>query len=483
MSYHDNYNKYLTKYLQLKNLMRNQNYKLHVEYRFELHGNELTIIIKANQNIDWFLGEQWCTEEINDKVIIKKEMDYIKYNISKKIHEYKDDRLYCYPMVRNNYACFTGVIGLYLPKLSNDYADFKVTYITNFPLFISGIGRISESVTIISNLYLLKTQLYVFTENYIESDYLTLTHKDDAYFFMDKNKIIKKISKFIDKCYEFFEIKNKIKFLINYNGFLVENGSQETGKGGNGNYAGFNYAVTETQKTQELEKELTVYLLHELYHHFNKSSDYASNWFSEGFDEYFCRYLSMSHKKFIQECNIFLKKYWLNPYRNSKITIMTRENFWKNKFIEKLPYEKGFVYALYLHQKYKNDFIDKYKKIILELYYNPKMVINNQILKEMLTDDKFNDYIVNGNTIIIDYDYEIDMKTINFGFDIESAINSHIVRKIKKTSEAYKNGLRNGNISKIHINDNIGTVVIIQNNIRFAFNMFCGNYIKIPQKN
>lgn len=473
-TYNDKYKKYKSKYLKLKAK------ELHIIYDFHFVNNELIIKISSNKNIKYFLGEQWCTENINDKIIIQKTKNIIEYKISKDIPEYQDDKLYCYPMVRQNYACFTGVIGLYLPQIANDFIEFQTTFKTNFPLFISGLGHIKESKTVKTNIHYLKNQLFVFTKDYITKGSVTLTYKYDAYFFVDKNEIISQVSKFIDKCYEFFGLKRDVEFLVNYNGFLSKNNTN-IGFGGNGNYAGFNYLVTESKKTEELANKITIYLMHELFHHFNKSSDYKANWFGEGFTEFFCRYLYLDKKEFVKECNKFLEQYWLNPYRNSKIDIMTRENFWNNKFIEKLPYVKGFVYCIYLLQKYGNEFMDIYKSIIKDLYNDNKMQITNDLLKERFHDDNFDKYIIKGELIDIDGQFEKNVKGIYLGFDMDSLINSKIIKNIDKKSDAYKLGIRNGEIEELHINMNEGTIVVIQNDKKININILKGENIIVPQ--
>lgn len=475
-TYHDKYKKYKTKYLNLKN----KDKELHLIYDFKLLDNNLTIKIMANKDIKYFLGEQWCTENINDKIIIRQTKNMIEYNISKDIPEFKDDKLYCYPMVRQNYACFTGIIGLYLPKVVDDFTQFNVTFKTNFPLFVSGLGHIKQSKTVKTNIYYLKKQLFVFTKDHITKGAVILTYHPNAYFFVDKTDIIMYVSKFIDKCYEFFGLKRDVEFLINYNGFLTKD-KTNIGFGGNGNYAGFNYLVNENKKTKELSHKITIYLMHELFHHFNKGSNYKANWFGEGFTEFFCRYLFLNKKEFIKECNTFLEKYWLNPYRNSKIDIMTRENFWTNKFVEKLPYVKGFIYCIYLLQKYGSEFIDRYKRIIVDSYNDNKMQITNDILKERLNDKNFDKYIIKGELIDIVGDYEKTVKNVYFGFDLDIAINKKIINNIDEESDAYKFGIRNEKIEEIHININEGTVVIMQNNKRVTIDILKGENIKVPQ--
>jgi hypothetical protein len=476
LGYQDEYNRCRRKYLILKN----GGDGMHITYNFDL-SETLTITVTSNDDVKWILGEQWCMEDLNDKIIVKQDKNMIQYMISKELPKFMDDRLYCYPMVRRGYACFTGIIGLYLPELDDDYAGFRVTFKTNYPLFISGIGKIDKTKTVNSDVHHLKTQLFVFTKSYVDFETITLTFKPDAFFFVNKKDILIDLSRFIKRCYEFFGLKRDVKFLVNYNGWKVKGDS--TGYGGNGNYAGFNFLVTEKEKTPELSKKIKIMLLHELFHHFNRSSDYQSNWFGEGFTEFFTRYLyySIDKEEFIKECNRFIREYWINPYRSSSIEIMTRENFWRNRFIERLPYVKGFVYALYLLQKDRIDFIDRYKSIIGELYTNPKTKVNNESLRHSLNDPKFNDYIINGQLIELKTDYTINVRSIYLGFDMESAINDKVIKNIDEKSDAYKTGIMDGKIDSIDFNLSTGTMVIEQNKRKFTVDIFTGDYIMIPQ--
>lgn len=52
-------------------------------------------------------------------------------------------------------------------------------------------------------------------------------------------------------------------------------------------------------------------------------------------------------EEFVEEFNQFFKDYYLSPVinePNSKI----KSDFWKDTTIEKLPYYRGFVFAVYL---------------------------------------------------------------------------------------------------------------------------------------
>jgi hypothetical protein len=455
---------------------------MRITYIFELTDDNLRIKAKADTDVGWFLDEQWCTDDINDKIIINKSDAYIEY-ITGDIPEFDDDRLYCYPMVRKDYACFTGSIGLYFPLVDDDHVNFDVEFISNFPLYVSSIGLIdTDSSSFVTDLRRLKNMLFVFTRHVVEKSGVMITYRKDAVFFIQVDSIIRHIAKFINSCYEFFGISEREKFMINYNGMIVEPGGG-TGYGGNGNYAGFNFLITEAESKIKKKKRdsIKIMLLHELYHHFNKSGGYESNWFGEGFTEFFCRYLSLSESKFKDECNKFLTQYHMNPYRNSGIEIMTRHNFWNNKFVEKLPYAKGFVYAFYLLQKYGDIFIERYKKIITDSYNDPLIRLDNALLKEYLKDEYFDRYIINGETIKIRGESKINVKSVQMGFDIDDAINNKNISHIDQKSDAYKKGVRNGSIEELHINMSDGTVKITQNKKSMIVNILKGKAISVPQ--
>lgn len=468
-----------------------------IKYDFNFDGKKIIISIqlaneknknKKNKN-NWYLSEQWCEEEIGDKIILSKTNDKIVYTFSDKIPKFNDDRLYCYPVVRKDYVCFTGQIGLYIPDIvTDDTKEFTVEYSTNFPLFISGIGKIEKEkeIKIKTTMQKIKTQLFVLTKTFISFSKLIVTYSPESFWFLSLEDIARTVIAFLDNCYEFFDIQDNLTFVVNYVGMKVEDKSS-TGYGGNGNYAGFNYLITNTEVEEEKINDYKIYVLHELFHHFNKFADYGANWFSEGFSEFFCRYLSLNDNDFIIEANKFIIEYMINPYRDAGINIMTRHNFWTNKFIEKLPYAKGFVYALYLYQKDKDIFLKNFKSIIMDIYDGKQISVTNKYLKKKLNDKNFDRYIIKGEIIELSYkktEYlyrKIRLRTINIGFDLDYAINNKMIKNIDKNSDAYKKGVKDGKIDFLYINVSEKTLVLGQNHNKITVNIWLGNYIVIPQ--
>jgi hypothetical protein len=345
---------------------------LNVIYKLEFNDN-LTISITIDKKtidkeINWIYGEDYGEDLSLDFIITESGSTYIVYQISKEIPQYNDDRLLLHPFVRNEYASFSGSVGLFFPDI--DFGEeINVTYESNYPLFISGIGSIENSYKEITTLNIIAKRLFVLTKVYYAQEKIIITYYPNSYFFIDLETINDLISSFLNRCYHFFGYQEDLIFVINYFGFKTD--GTETGHGGMGNYAGFNFLVVEKKSSPSLKFKIKTTLLHEIFHHFNKSSgDYDTMWFSEGFTEFFSRYLSMNLSLFKKQCNKFIINYNLNPYRNSEISFMTKHHFWTNKFVERLPYVKGFCYALYLYRTYGNTFIENYKKIICDIKFD-----------------------------------------------------------------------------------------------------------------
>jgi predicted metalloprotease with PDZ domain len=98
---------------------------------------------------------------------------------------------------------------------------------------------------------------------------------------------------------------------------------------------------------------------HELMHHWigkqirirNEERQY---WFSEGFTEYFQTQLRLQTQvltptQYVQELNQdFVRALYRSPVRNVPNDSITYQHFWTSQDYEKLPYRRGFLFALYL---------------------------------------------------------------------------------------------------------------------------------------
>lgn len=109
-------------------------------------------------------------------------------------------------------------------------------------------------------------------------------------------------------------------------------------------------------KNIQLSKLLYLYN-HELMHYWIGNSIKVSDpeelmyWFSEGFTDYFT-HLNLYENGFInkqqyqQSIDSLLAVHYNNPAHESANTVI-KEKFWTDPVIQKLPYNRGFVFALY----------------------------------------------------------------------------------------------------------------------------------------
>lgn len=195
----------------------------------------------------------------------------------------------------------------------------------------------------------------------------------------------------------------------------------------------------------------------------NEQKERLNYWWTEGFTEYYTRILALrsgliSMEDFINECNKFLRNYYLSSVLNEPNTRIEKD-FWKNEDVEKLPYNRGFVFAIYL-----NNMIKK---------HNPKNSLDNVMLDLLKTskqtsfsighfkniaktyipegiNTEISMFIDKGDTInlnnlisIIPIE-KVRMGTYERGFDLDAFRDKKIIKNIVKNSNAYKAGLRDG---------------------------------------
>jgi len=186
-------------------------------------------------------------------------------------------------------------------------------------------------------------------------------------------------------------------------------------------------------------------------------------WWSEGFTDYYARVLALrsggiSLEEFIDECNQILRNYYLSPVINQPNTRI-KNSFWKNENIQKLPYARGFVFAVYLNSLIKlHDDTKSVDNIILDLFKIAKQQpFSVKSFKEIAKNYTFqgvkqeiSKFIDQGKTIdltvaasILPLE-KIKMGPYQRGFDRDKILKNKIIHNINPNSNAYKAGLRNG---------------------------------------
>jgi len=188
-------------------------------------------------------------------------------------------------------------------------------------------------------------------------------------------------------------------------------------------------------------------------------------WWSEGFTDYYARVLALRAKviileEFIEEFNQFFKDYYLSPVINEPNNLI-KTDYWKDYAVEKLPYYRGFVFALYLNNLIKENNKNKsLDNVMLDLFKTSKeQEFSSDYFKKIVKnyvptgiDKEMDEYIEQGKTIDLTYVAKVlpiekvKMGAYDRGFDRDALINNYTIKNIDKNSNAYKAGLRDGDI-------------------------------------
>jgi len=198
----------------------------------------------------------------------------------------------------------------------------------------------------------------------------------------------------------------------------------------------------------------------------NNNENAALNyWWSEGFTEYYTRVIALksggiSVEEFVREVNQLLKDYYLSPVISEQNT-RVKQDFWNDEHMQKLPYYRGFVFAIYLnHLITENGADHSLDDVMLDLFKQAKehdfsadefkRIVNQYTAKPI--DAEFVKFIEQGATIdLADLIEELPIEkittgTYELGFDKEIFIKQDLIKNINEKSNAYKAGLRNGDI-------------------------------------
>jgi len=192
----------------------------------------------------------------------------------------------------------------------------------------------------------------------------------------------------------------------------------------------------------------------------NEKEEGLHYWWSEGFTEYYSRVLALrsngiSIDAFVKQCNQFLRDYYLSPVINEP-NIKIMKNFWNSADMEKLPYYRGFVFAIYLNYLIKNNtskgsldnvMLDLFKGVNTHKLFSInefKNVVKNYIPAGI--DKEISEFIINGKTISLKKVMNLlPLKKVSMGkFNLGFVSKDRIIKKIYKNSNAYKSGLRKG---------------------------------------
>jgi predicted metalloprotease with PDZ domain len=214
---------------------------------------------------------------------------------------------------------------------------------------------------------------------------------------------------------------------------------------------------------------------HEIFHTWNArklgtvgSSNLAVQWFSEGFTTYYADLLlfrahRLSLQSYVERTNEKLWDYTFNPFKNlSNQELQAR--FRENPSINKLPYHRGFVLALWLDSQIRHESGDRSSLDTMMLHLAGQAAREKDIpfTTERLLDTaakylgadsarQFRQYVEQGDTIPFPESLapcvhlrDTPNPGFDIGMDIEALLRKHVVANVKLDSEAFKAGARDG---------------------------------------
>lgn len=140
------------------------------------------------------------------------------------------------------------------------------------------------------------------------------------------------------------------------------NGSTNGGMGFNNSFDAF---CSDNQYTSM--EQLVSLFTHELIHQWigltiENDNEEEQYWFSEGFTTYYTAKLIAKNRIhqldgsfFINEINNIIKQHYSSSVKNSPNAALTKKRFWGDRNYEKIPYNRGALFAFYLDQKIQKD--------------------------------------------------------------------------------------------------------------------------------
>lgn len=230
-------------------------------------------------------------------------------------------------------------------------------------------------------------------------------------------------------------------------------------------------------------------------------------WWSEGFTDYYARLLLyrsglLSIEDFISEINSFLVSYHTSPVKNAPNSRIDKD-YWTNSDVEKLPYYRGFVFALWLDSLIKINTNQNYSlDTVMKGLFIETQKINAEFTPELFNhlvkniqgkgiEKDLKNYIDEGKTIDLSHVSSIiplkeqEIYDFYLGFSLDDLVQKKEIKNLDCESNAYKAGLReNDVIEKLDLimvgdPDQVISMTVKGKTIQFKP---CGNLAyKIPQ--
>lgn len=279
------------------------------------------------------------------------------------------------------------------------------------------------------------------------------------------------------------------------------------------------FATWATNNKQTSPASLTYLYNHELMHHWignmieNEQPEELQYWFSEGFTDYFT-WQNMLESKFITQAQYnrsfdsVLAVHYCDPFHESSNAII-KDGFWSNNQLQKLPYNRGRIFAFYVDALLKKQTAGQkgLKEVMIELLkvcrsqrkkFNSNLFID--IIKHTAGIDItpfIEQYIINGKFInleewnnIIPNGFKLgEVPVFSYGFTTDKgglALNATI-NALDEQSNAALAGIKVGDVLKGYsITNNPeqeGEITVERNNERIKIRFFPSKKIKLIQLN
>ena len=173
-----------------------------------------------------------------------------------------------------------------------------------------------------------------------------------------------------------------------------------------------------------------------------EGNDFAPNtWFREGFTDYMTitnSYKSKlgSFEQFLKNINAVITEYYCSPVAEIPNDSLVN-NFWKDNNYNKLPYRRGFIFAMYLnylmkeHSNGEFNMTDFMQELFNWSIENKDKKLNNALFIRMVNkhtkqpvDDFFKEHIMDGKLIQVD---EWDFKSAAYLYFEKTKCNNKLI--------------------------------------------------------
>ena len=183
--------------------------------------------------------------------------------------------------------------------------------------------------------------------------------------FLDEKTIVNILNETVNGLDKFWEEKSNDFFAVVLSTVKVNYIGNVSIAGGTGLHQSFDAYCTDNSYTSM--DSLVSLFNHELNHQWiglkiTNENEEEQYWFSEGFTTYYTAKLvaknainQMDSSFFIKEMNRIIEEHYASKAKNIPNSAITTETFWGNPDYEKIPYNRGALFAFYLDQKIQKE--------------------------------------------------------------------------------------------------------------------------------